>query len=126
MFLRSAAVQQIGLLNESFFMYGEDAEYCWRLQEAGWQVRLPADVTVAHRGRTSAERTWGPTQSAARIREGWYKACAVTRGARYARCLMALDGLALRVEAALPWHSRERRGCARAQALEISSLLREL
>lgn len=35
--LRQSALQQIGLLDEDFFMYGEDIELSCRLLKAGWQ-----------------------------------------------------------------------------------------
>ena len=36
-FLRRTALQEIGLLDEDFFMYGEDIDLSYRLLKAGWQ-----------------------------------------------------------------------------------------
>jgi hypothetical protein len=36
--LRRSAVQQVGPLDERFFMYFEDMDYCIRLRKAGWKL----------------------------------------------------------------------------------------
>ncbi len=46
--LRSAILEQIGLLDERFFMYFEDAEFCLRAQHAGWAMTVAADTAVLH------------------------------------------------------------------------------
>ena len=44
--LRHAALDQIGLLDESFFMYGEDIDLSYRLLKGGWQNwYLPLHIT---------------------------------------------------------------------------------
>ncbi len=37
---------------------GEDVDFVWRLHDRGWLVRFDADVTVAHRARTSWRAWW--------------------------------------------------------------------
>ncbi|MCX6360368.1 MAG: glycosyltransferase family 2 protein [Armatimonadetes bacterium] len=48
LFVRAEAAQQVGLLDERFFMFYEDVEWCWRLRRAGWSVRYLPDVQVVH------------------------------------------------------------------------------
>ncbi len=48
MMLRGKTVQQVGLLDESFFMYGEDLDWAYRTKQAGWKIYYNADVTVLH------------------------------------------------------------------------------
>lgn len=48
MLIRREALQQVGLLDESFFMYGEDLDLCYRIKKAGWQVVYWPGVTVLH------------------------------------------------------------------------------
>lgn len=48
MMARGKVVQQVGLLDESFFMYGEDLDWAYRIKQAGWKVYYNADVTVLH------------------------------------------------------------------------------
>lgn len=48
MLVRAEAIQQVGLLDERFFMYGEDLDWAKRIKDAGWKVYYNADVTVFH------------------------------------------------------------------------------
>ncbi|HID63281.1 MAG TPA: glycosyltransferase family 2 protein, partial [Anaerolineae bacterium] len=38
MLVRAEALKQVGLLDESFFMYGEDLDWAYRIKKAGWKV----------------------------------------------------------------------------------------
>jgi GT2 family glycosyltransferase len=48
MMVRGQVVQQVGLLDECFFMYGEDLDWAYRIKQAGWKIYYNADVTVLH------------------------------------------------------------------------------
>jgi GT2 family glycosyltransferase len=48
MMVRREAIDQVGLLDESFFMYGDDLDWAYRMKAAGWKVYYNADVTVLH------------------------------------------------------------------------------
>lgn len=50
---------ELGGLDEGFFMYLEDAEYCLRVRRAGYHVRYSADATVLH--LEGGGRLWGGT-----------------------------------------------------------------
>jgi len=51
--LRRKALDQIGLLDEAFFMYGEDIDLSFRLLKAGWENwYLPLDITH-YKGRST-------------------------------------------------------------------------
>jgi len=55
--LRREAVEQIGFLDEGFFMYFEDMDYCLRLQNAGWKMYyLPQGEIIHLVGRSSGSR----------------------------------------------------------------------
>lgn len=54
MIVRGTAVDQIGLLDERFWMYGEDLDWCFRLHEAGWRVAYRPAVTVHHVKRAAS------------------------------------------------------------------------
>jgi GT2 family glycosyltransferase len=51
--LRRSAVESLGLLDEGFFMYWEDADYCFRLRRAGWRLAVAGDSRVWHKGHGS-------------------------------------------------------------------------
>jgi len=53
MLVRQKAIQEIGLLDESFFMFGEDIDLCWRMKKEGWKVYYYAEAEAVHYGRQS-------------------------------------------------------------------------
>ena len=48
MMIRREVVKNIGLLDERFFIYGEDIDYCFRAKQAGWQIVYYPKITVRH------------------------------------------------------------------------------
>ncbi|MGC8880428.1 MAG: glycosyltransferase family 2 protein [Anaerolineae bacterium] len=48
--LRRAALDQIGLLNERYFMYAEEVDICYRLAQLRWQVWWVPQAEVVHLG----------------------------------------------------------------------------
>ncbi len=58
MLIRGQVIEQIGLLDERYFMYAEDLDFCYRAKQCGWQVWYNADVTVLHyKGQSSRQRS---------------------------------------------------------------------
>ena len=45
---RTSAVKKVGLLDEQFFMYGEDLDWCKRFREAGFKILYYPLVIVTH------------------------------------------------------------------------------
>ncbi|HKP84702.1 MAG TPA: glycosyltransferase family 2 protein [Blastocatellia bacterium] len=52
--LRRAALDEVGLFDERFFMYSEDEDLCLRLKGGGWQVCYSARGTAIHHGGGSS------------------------------------------------------------------------
>jgi GT2 family glycosyltransferase len=48
MLVRTSAIDEVGLLDETFFMYGEDIDWCYRIKSAGWKVLYYGDAKVVH------------------------------------------------------------------------------
>ena len=48
--VRASAVEQIGGLDERFFLYSEETDWCYRLKQAGWDVRHLPLMEVLHHG----------------------------------------------------------------------------
>ena len=61
MLVRREAIDQVGLLDERFFMYGEDLDWCWRMKEAGWTVRYVPQVVVRHQHGAAGRKQPLPT-----------------------------------------------------------------
>ena len=51
--LRRAAIESVGLLDEGFFMYWEDGDYCFRLRRAGWTLGVAGASLVWHKEQGS-------------------------------------------------------------------------
>ena len=55
--LRREALDDVGLLDERFFLYAEEPDLCLRLKQGGWEVRhLPVMTIVHHADRGSEDR----------------------------------------------------------------------
>ena len=53
MLLRRKAIDQVGMLDEDFFMYGEDIDLSYRLLKGGWQNwYLPLDI-IHYKGQST-------------------------------------------------------------------------
>ena len=56
MMVRREAIEQVGLLDEDFWMYCEEIDWCWRLRKAGWWAYcVPAAQVVHHAGRSTGQ-----------------------------------------------------------------------
>ncbi len=56
MLVRSKAIQEAGLLDEQFWMYGEDLDWAKRIKNRGWRVVYNPEVTVLHVKRASSRQ----------------------------------------------------------------------
>lgn len=50
MLVRSSTISQVGLLDERYFMYSEEVEWCWRIRRAGWAIWQVPQAHVVHVG----------------------------------------------------------------------------
>ncbi len=57
MLVRGEAIRQVGLLDERFFMYGEDLDWAKRIKDAGWKVYYNPAVTVQHVKRAASRHS---------------------------------------------------------------------
>jgi GT2 family glycosyltransferase len=61
MMIRREVLEQVGLLDEAYFMYGEEKDLCYRAKQAGWRVACVPEAEVVHHGGQSADQA--PVQS---------------------------------------------------------------
>ncbi|MBI4831017.1 MAG: glycosyltransferase family 2 protein [Candidatus Lindowbacteria bacterium] len=57
--IRRSAVEQVGLFDETFYHFYEDADLCYRMRKAGWRVVFFPDAKIIHYGGMSSEIRWG-------------------------------------------------------------------
>jgi N-acetylglucosaminyl-diphospho-decaprenol L-rhamnosyltransferase len=48
MLARRAAIDEVGLLDEDFFLFSEETDWCYRFRRAGWHVLFTPDAEFAH------------------------------------------------------------------------------
>jgi len=54
--VRRAAAEVVGLLDEQFYIYGEEIDWCYRLRQAGWPLVFIPHAQVVHHGRASMDQ----------------------------------------------------------------------
>jgi len=53
MLVRRAAIDQVGLVDEDFFLFSEETDWCYRFHEAGWKVLFFPGAEFVHVGGAS-------------------------------------------------------------------------
>jgi len=77
MVVRRQAIEQVGMLDQGFFMYWEDCDWCTRFRQAGWKV-------IYHPGLGPVEHASGSCSDRARIRSlYWFHKSAVRLYVKY-------------------------------------------
>ncbi|KQC47974.1 glycosyl transferase family 2 [Geobacillus sp. Sah69] len=56
MIVRREVIEQVGLLDEQFFMYGEDIDWCYRIKQAGWEIYYCPFTSIIHYKGASSQK----------------------------------------------------------------------
>lgn len=56
MLVRGSVVREVGLLDETYFMYGEDLDWAYRIKQYGWRIMYVPDVIVHHYKRAASSQ----------------------------------------------------------------------
>jgi N-acetylglucosaminyl-diphospho-decaprenol L-rhamnosyltransferase len=56
MMVRSEVRDSIGLLDERYFMYGEDSDWAYRMKQSGWRIMYVPSTTVHHDKRAASHK----------------------------------------------------------------------
>lgn len=54
--VRREVIEQVGALDESYFMYSEEVDWCRRIRQAGWQIYWVPQSQVVHFGGQSTRQ----------------------------------------------------------------------
>ena len=111
--IRARALEGEPPYDERWFMYIEDLDLCWRLQQRGWTVVLDGTVAVPHVGNVAGAATWGARRTP-RVLWATYDWVRLRQGPMRQRAyalanLVAHVGLVLRPAVATPFSGRARR-----------------
>lgn len=113
MMLRRSMLDEIGLLDEEYFMYSEDVDLCFRARAAGWDVWYDPTGAITHAiGQSSDKNSWAMIR--AFHRSTWRFFNKHYFGTRYSRALKAPVAAALVARALLvtglnAWHRTRRK-----------------
>jgi GT2 family glycosyltransferase len=100
MLVRREALDQVGMLDEGFPLYGEELDLATRMKAAGWEVLFTPEVEILHEGGVS---TGGTRSSKIRHSRSVYRYFRKHRAHGGLRVLLPLAWVALRVRAELAW-----------------------
>lgn len=53
LWVRREVIQKVGLLDEDYFMYGEDIDWAYRIRKAGWKIMFNPTVSILHKKKQS-------------------------------------------------------------------------
>ena len=56
MLVRQEAIAQVGRMDDSFFMYAEETDWCYRFRAAGWKVMFVPSANIIHLGGASSRQ----------------------------------------------------------------------
>ena len=116
MITRRGAVDEVGLMTERSFMYGEDVEWCWRMQRAGWRVGVCRACEFVHVKGASARTTWEQDEVERRETDGELAVVAEVKGPIWMRVYAGIVGLGLLIESIHPRRSEDQRSQTRRLA----------
>ena len=93
--LRAEALADVGPMDEGYFLYFEDVDYCARLREAGWDIAFASEACIIHlRGGSAPVKSLAAERK--RLPAYWY--------ASRIRLMRCLYGRAGPLTANLAWH----------------------
>ena len=58
--VRRESIGQVGVLDEQFFIYAEETDWCWRFKRAGWKCIFAPVGQIIHLGGQSSRMRAGP------------------------------------------------------------------
>lgn len=56
MMIRTSIFEEVGLFDESFFLYYEDADFCRRVRERGYRIVCVGDAVIYHKASVSSSK----------------------------------------------------------------------
>jgi GT2 family glycosyltransferase len=56
MLVQREAIEQVGLLDERYFIYGEETDWCYRFKHADWKVMFTPCANIIHLGGQSTQK----------------------------------------------------------------------
>ena len=89
MVLRREVIDNVGIMDEQFFMYSDDLDFCYRITKSGRKIMYFPDAEIFHhKGASSKQNHEIPLH----VRQSFYKYFVKHYGVVYASCYKGLVG----------------------------------
>ena len=102
--VRRSVWEDLGGFDESYFMYAEDVDLCWRIWKAGWRVTYEPGAVVVHRQGVSTDQV--PYRMIAAHHRSLFRFAAKRAEGPIDHALLPLIGAGLVVRTTLAWVHR--------------------
>lgn len=86
--LRKSALNQAGLFDKRIFMFGEEAELCFRIRKNGFKIKFVPESKIIHYGGASTYKKNKPVQTEKMVLDGtlkFFKFCYGEKAAKKAK-----------------------------------------
>lgn len=104
MLLRRTTLQEVGLLDEGFWMYAEEVDWCYRCRQAGWAIWQVPQAEVVHVAGASSRQFRG--RSFVALHRSRFRFFAKHYSAAYQRWNRRLVRLGMVRATLRAWHER--------------------
>lgn len=100
MLVRREALDEVGLFDESFLLYGEELDMATRMHDAAWEVLFTPEVEILHEGAVSTGRSRRMFAMHSRSAFRYFRK---HRATGWRRALLPVAWAALRIRAEVAW-----------------------
>jgi GT2 family glycosyltransferase len=109
--LRREALQEVGLLDEDYFIYSEEVDLCYRLRRRGWSIFwVPQAVVVHHGGQSTRQVAASMFLQLYRSKVVYFRKNHGRSQARVYKLIVAVAALGRLCVGSLTWLDRSSRG----------------
>lgn len=123
MLFRAKAFKEMNGFDERFYLYFEDTDICWRLNQAGWKCLLVPDAQVFHEGNASTQGKLAVWRSYYHTRNRLFFFHKNKNGASALPVLLAVSAHLIRHSIVLPFRGENGRRQLRAELLGYSDYM---
>jgi hypothetical protein len=95
MMVRKEAIDAVGMLDEDFFMYAEDIDWCYRIKRSGRTVFYLPEAAIVHYGERSAVKKFSEIENMTENFQAYYKYFNKHYGKLYALCFRLMLGFTM-------------------------------